>query len=250
MTYALEARNLHASYRKGGEEVLKGVDFILESGQSLGILGPNGCGKTTLLRCISGLIPFKGELKLMGDDPSGLSRREIARRASRLLQTGEAYFPYTVEETVLQGRYSKSSGIFGGITQNDREVLERVLDDLDLNAIRHKQLNVLSGGQQQKVFLGRCLAQESPVLLLDEPMNHLDIKAQSELTDHLQEWRSRQGHSLVGVYHDIRMAARLSDRIMLMKDGRTLYYGDPAGALDPGRLEETFGFDAAAFCGL
>jgi iron complex transport system ATP-binding protein len=165
------------------------------------------------------------------------------------------YFPYTVEDTVGMGRYARGKGWFGGLTEEDKSAIEDVLDTLELDDLREKSINELSGGQLQRVFLARTLVQDPAVILLDEPTNHLDLKHQTELLDYLAEWvqgpehngPAHGGRTIIAVLHDLNLARRYSKTAALMADGRIAAQGQTAEVFSGGQLKEVYGMDIKQF---
>ncbi len=254
----LQCENLVCGYGKNPRDnsILTDVSFTIKEGKSLAILGANGSGKTTLLRALSGTLPYEGSIKLLGSEIRSMDRREIASMQAMLSQLSQVYFSYTVEETVMLGRYLYNKGLFGKPGKRDKEVVDRCLRQNGLYNIKDKQILELSGGQRQRVFLARTIAQETPLLLLDEPTNHLDMKYQEELMDYLKEWSSgktvlqdgREVHNtLVGVFHDINMAINLCENMMLVKDGKILAKGTKDEVATDANLHDAYGMDVASY---
>ncbi|WFA08876.1 ABC transporter ATP-binding protein [Tissierella sp. Yu-01] len=241
----LELRNVSAGY--DGVDVLKDISFSLNYGENLCILGPNGCGKTTLIKAIAGLIPIKGKIFIDGKDIGRLKRSEIASKIAVMSQLSSIFFSYTVYETVLLGRYLHMKGVFKEPSKYDKSCVERSLKAVGLYKLRDKQINTLSGGQLQRVFLARTLAQEPSIILLDEPTNHLDLRYQAELIDYLKEWSKEEGHSIVGVLHDINLAMRLGEKFLLLDEGRIMSYGNANKAVTNDLLNKAFGMDVVGF---
>lgn len=244
----LTVENLTCGY--GGGDIVKEASFTLERGEILSLAGENGCGKTTLLRAVCGLIPVKsGEAYIDGKPVSKIPLKERACRIALLSQTGAGgyYSDYTVMDTVLMGRYPRQTGgIFSEASPEDKAAAEKYIAETGLQGLEDRLITELSGGQLQRVFLARTFAQEPDVILLDEPANHLDLKRQTELADHLRRWVS-EGRSVVGVFHDLGFAAAVSDRIMLMKDGRTVLCGKTREVLRSNELNEVFGTDVKGY---
>ncbi|MBO4297183.1 MAG: ABC transporter ATP-binding protein [Clostridia bacterium] len=242
----IELKRVCAGY--GGRDVIHDVSFRFETGVNYCLLGPNGCGKTTLLRAMSGLIPHTGEVLLDGARLETLPRRKIAAKIAVMSQINTIYFPYTVYDTVMLGRYQHMKrGPFGGVGARDREAVERCLASTGLSDLRNRLVSELSGGQCQRVFLAHTLAQEPDAILLDEPTNHLDIRHQVELIDYLKDWTADGKHSVVGVFHDMNLALRLTDRALFMKDGRLLGSGRFGEVAGRAFLTELFGMDIAGY---
>ncbi|MFV0401975.1 MAG: ABC transporter ATP-binding protein [Oscillospiraceae bacterium] len=246
MESVLELQNLRAGY--GGDDVLKGISVSQARGRNLCVLGPNGSGKSTLLKVLAGVLPYEGSALICGEEIAAMKRRELSRQVALMGQLEGAAFPYSVYETVLLGRYGRSKrGLFSGWTEEDRAAAEEYLRETDLWELRETPIIELSGGQLQRVFFARTLVQEPSVILLDEPTNHLDLRYQAELLRLLLDWSRREGHSLVGVLHDINMALQLADDLLLLKEGEVAAFGPAEDVLTPALLEKVYGIDVAGY---
>ena len=213
----------HLTCGYGGEPVVKDVSFRVGEGEKLCILGPNGCGKTTLLRALAWLLPCEGTVELAGADLRSLSARQRARKLALMSQLAPAAFDYTVYETVMLGRYAhQRGGLLAGESDADRKAVEDSLNLTGTWELRDRLVTQLSGGQLQRVFLARTFAQEPQVILLDEPTNHLDLRCQAELIDSLRSWANRPGRCVVGVFHDINLALSFADTVLLLDRGSVL----------------------------
>lgn len=241
----LTLQNVRAGY--GGKDVLHGVSLEVESGECLCILGPNGCGKTTLLRVIAGLLPAHGEVILSGSPLSAMNRREIASRVGLLSQLSRVYFSYTIYHTVMLGRYLHMKGAFWAPQKADHDCVRRCLETVGLWDMRERMIDTLSGGQLQRVFLARTLAQEPALILLDEPTNHLDLKHQAALMDALREWSGQGLRAVVGVLHDINLAMSFADRLLLMQDGNVKACGTAKDVMRADLLREVFDMDVSQY---
>ncbi len=233
----IRAENLCAGYDANGD-ILHDISFTLRDGEKLCVIGPNGCGKTTLLRVLAGTLPYRGSLAVTIQDSASprygreiertaLAAKEAARESGFLTQLTTAYFSFTVAETVMLGRYAhQNSGFAPGTTKMDRRIAEKAMKACGIQDIRKETLACLSGGQLQRVFLARTLAQNPAVMLLDEPTNHLDLFYQLELLRQLDTWIEDGTHAAVGVFHDLSLALRFADTILLLDQGRVADYGE------------------------
>ena len=241
----LAVRGLTCAY--GDLKVLCDVNFTAKLQSKLLIVGPNGCGKTTLLKAIAGLIPYGGVVEIEGEDVSHFSRKARAKKVGLLSQISTIYFSYTVHETVMQGRYVHlADGIFKSVRKVDDEVVMRYLDMTGLQEFADKSIQTLSGGQLQRVFLARVFAQEPDIILLDEPTNHLDLKYQLELMAYLDEWVKKGRRLVVGVVHDMNLALSFADEILMLKDGRVLAQKQ-SESLDLELMNLTFDVDVMGY---
>jgi iron complex transport system ATP-binding protein len=241
----LKIKNLNAGYK--GIDVIRDITFTAERGKVLCIAGPNGCGKTTLLKAISRLIPYTGSATLDGGELGFLPRKEMARKIAMMGQTAELYFSYSIYDTVALGRYAHSTGLFKNLSKTDKDIIMEVLKKLDLLEEKEKMIDELSGGQQQRVFLARTLAQNPEIILLDEPTNHLDLKHQVELLRRLKNWAQKNSKIILGVLHDLNLARFFADTVVVMDRGRLKACGRPDEVLDGETLRGVYGIDIREF---
>ena len=220
----LTLQNVSAGYN--GIDVINNISLSVKEGENLCIIGPNGCGKTTLIKAISGIIPHEGTIKIDGTDIRKMKREQVAKKIAVMSQISNVYFSYSIYETVILGRYLHMKGrTFKEPSVRDREYTDKCLKAVGLLNIKHKQISTLSGGQLQRVYLARTLAQEPSIILLDEPTNHLDLKHQTELIDFLKDWSKNEGHSVIGVLHDLNLAIKLSNNMLILDNGKIAAYG-------------------------
>lgn len=242
----LTLNNVSAGY--GGVDVLSNISLSVKQGENLCILGPNGCGKTTLIKAIAGLIPSKGNIQIDGKSITKMKRHEIASKIAVMSQISTIFFSYTVYETVLLGRYLHMKGnAFKEPSAYDKSCALECLKAVGLYDLRQRQINTLSGGQLQRVYLARTLAQEPSIILLDEPTNHLDLKNQAELIDYLREWSKFDGHTVIGVLHDINLAIRLADNVLVLKSGKTVAFGKAEEVINSKLLNDVYDMDIVEF---
>lgn len=230
----------------GGGNVLTDISLTVSPGDSIALAGENGCGKTTLLRALCGMVtPTAGGVFLDGKNVAEIPPKELAKSVAMLSQTGAGgdYFEYTVRDAVMMGRYARQKG---GTSKEDIDAVARCIAEVGLAGLEEKNITELSGGQLQRVLLARAFAQEPQVLLLDEPANHLDIRSRVELAELIRRF-TRRGGAVVGVYHDLGYAAMVSQKMLLMKDGRALFWGETAEALRSEMLSEAFETDVRGY---
>ena len=230
----LEARGLRHAF--GPAPVLQGLDLAVRDGEMLGLIGPNGSGKTTALRILHrALVPDAGQVLLEGRDLAELSGRERARRIAVMAQELSGEVPLTAADVVLLGRIPHS-GSFGATTDEDLQIATESLTGAGALHLARREFGVLSGGEKQRVLIARALAQRPRLLLMDEPTNHLDIGSQHHV---LQVVRERRLATVV-VLHDLNLAARYCDRVIVLDQGRALIDGPPAEALDASLVSDTY----------
>ncbi len=231
----------------GDVEVLHDISFELDGSQNVVIIGPNGCGKTTLLRAIAGTLPYRGDISIDGQQVSKTKKSTLAKKVALLSQSNDIYFNYTVYDTVMMGRYSHQAGLFSVTNNTDKEVVERAIERTGLTELRDREIDTLSGGQLQRVFLAKTLAQDPQIILLDEPTNHLDLRHQINLIEFLKEWSSEKGHCVVGVLHDINLAMNFCDRMILLNEGRIVADSVPEDVLTSDDLKKTYRMDVSQY---
>lgn len=235
----LQARRLYCGY--DGREVVSGVDLSLRRGEFLGLIGPNGSGKTTLLRALAGRLPASaGEVLLEGEPMRARPRREVARTLAVVPQISSPPFEFTVREIVAMGR-TPHLGRLQGERAADRSAIDRAMALADIAPLGGRPVTELSGGEFQRVVIARALAQEAPVMLLDEPAAHLDIGHQVEVFDLLVRLNRAEGRSILCVSHDLNLAARYCDRLVAMMDGRVFAEGPPGDVLTEERVGALYG---------
>ena len=235
----MEIKNVAYHY-KGGPQVLQDVSFTLEPGQFLAILGNNGAGKSTLLKCFNHILkPDAGEVLLDGENLLSMSAREVAKRVAFVSQSVPST-QMTVHDVVMLGRrpYMK-----WGFTEEDHAIVHDAMHRLDVEDMRGRFLNQLSGGEKQKVMLARALAQQPKVLLLDEPTSALDIQNQYQVLNLVRSICHKDQITAIVVIHDLNLALRFCDRFLLLKGGEVFRYGDRS-VLDGEALRQVYGVQA------
>lgn len=239
----LKLTNVCAGY--GGVDVIHDISLEIAPGENMSIIGANGCGKSTLLKVIAGLLPYRGEITLAGKPLHRIKRRDLSAKIAMLSQMSPLYYSYNVYDTVMMGRYVHSTSSLLPPSRADREMVELCLKSVDMLAEQDRDITKLSGGQLQRVFLARTLAQDPQIILLDEPTNHLDLKFQIEILDYLINWARDNNRAIVGVLHDINHAMRLSEYIVAMLAGKITKQGK--GTISDELLQTVYDVDVAGY---
>lgn len=222
----LQVDNLTGGY--GKEPIVKNISFHVNKGEILGILGPNGSGKSTLLKIISGILPKQaGRIRIDGEDAKIYSQKQFAKKVAVLPQLHAHAFSHTVKDTVALGRYPHQTGLFSSWSDEDERAVTEALAYTGITRYKDTAIELLSGGEQQRVFVAQALAQEAPILLLDEPTNHLDIAHQQQLLDTIRKHAVEKGVTVISVFHDVNLASLYCDRLLLMEKGEIARVGEP-----------------------
>ncbi len=231
----------NVSFSYGRLQVLKDVTMNAKEGEIVCLLGPNGAGKSTLLKCILGALkPQRGRIIINGDDISNIDSIELAKLIGYVPQVIEQTFPLTVFEVILTGRLPHLSWT---PRQSDLEAVRTAMRLLGIENLAWKNLSELSGGQRQKVLLAMALAKEPSILLLDEPTSNLDLNSQLEVMDVIRDV-VEDGKTAIVALHDLNLALRYADRVVVMKDGRVIADGKPAEVLEEDVIEGVYGVKA------
>ncbi len=224
------------------KDVLCGIDFTILPGQIVSIIGPNGSGKSTLLRCMNRILKTqKGIISLFGKSIHEFDLRELSKMMGYVPQQESSSLSFTVFETVLMGRRPH---IGWQVSDHDLRIVHDTLHHLRLHDHRHKRMDELSGGEKQKVLIARALAQEPSVMLLDEPTSNLDPKHQLEVFELITNLSRARGISIICAIHDLHLAARYSDTILMLKKGKIIAQGPPKAVMTAENLEIVYGIEA------
>jgi iron complex transport system ATP-binding protein len=238
---ALRVERLTVAYR--GRPVLSDVDLHVDAGERVALVGPNGAGKSTLLRAIAGLVePAAGSIELTGSPLVRLDRLAVARRLAVVPQLPQLPFATTVEEVVALGRLPHER-LIRGLRPADRAAIAAAIDRVGVGHLLGRDARELSLGERQLVLLAVAVAQDAPVLVLDEPTVHLDLRHQVEVMELLADLNARDGTTIFAVLHDVGLAAHFFPRIVVLDRGRVVADGPPAEALTDETLREVFGVD-------
>jgi iron complex transport system ATP-binding protein len=234
----LEIENLQVAYNR--RTVLEDITISVRPGEIVGLIGPNGAGKTTLIRAISGVLPVKqGAVRIFGHELHRLSERERARYLSVVPQARNLPPSFTVYESALIGR-TPYLGWLGQTARADHDLTRHALEQTQLKELSERRVGELSGGEQQRVLLARALAQETPVLLLDEPTTHLDLRHQSSLLNLVRSLANERQLAILMALHDLNLAGLYTDRVALLVDGRLAALGSPLEVLTEKNLAAVY----------
>lgn len=235
----LSIQNVTAGY--GRKIVLDGVSMEVGDGGFLGLIGPNGSGKTTFLRVLTGVLaPSEGQVLLRGVNLQDVGRRQIARTMAFLPQDLALDFSFTVREVTLMGR-SPHLARTGRETRRDLEVTERAMKLTGVAHLADRIITELSGGERQRAFIAMCLAQEPELLVLDEPTNHLDIAHQLSALDLIRGLNRETGMTVISVFHDLNLAAEYCEELAVLDRGRVEALGSPEDVLTPDMILRVYG---------
>lgn len=227
--------------KMGRQWVLKDVSLQVKAGEMLGIIGPNGSGKSTLLRLLSGEEPpDEGEIWLDNQPLDAYSLKDRAKKWAVLTQEQVSDLSFTAEEIVFMGRYPYRRHFFGQ-TDEDERVVGRVMQETQVQPIRHRRYSELSGGERQRVAIARVMSQEPQLLILDEPTTYLDIHYQLAVLDRLKSWQKTYGLTIIVVLHDLNLAAQYCDSLLVLKNGKQVRTGTARQVIEPGLVEEVYG---------
>jgi iron complex transport system ATP-binding protein len=227
----------------GDRLVVEGLSLAVETGQITAVVGPNACGKSTLLRALARILePQRGQVVLDGEAIHGLPTKEVARRLGMLPQTPIAPDGILVADLVARGR-SPHQRLFQQWSVADEGSVVAALEATETLDLAERPVDELSGGQRQRVWIAMALAQETPILLLDEPTTFLDITHQVEVLELISSLNREQGRTVVMVLHDLNLACRYSHRLVAMREGRIVAEGLPAEVIDAATVAAVFGLD-------
>lgn len=237
---SVEVKNLSFSYR--ARSVLTNVSFTAERGRLLSVLGPNGVGKSTLFRCILGLLKgYTGQILVDGADAKSLTARELARAVAYIPQSSYPAFSYSVHDMVLMGTQSRFSPFSSPGREGERLAAE-ALERLGIESLAHRAYTKLSGGERQLVLIARALAQQSPILLMDEPTANLDYGNQMRVLSKVRAL-TEEGYAILQSTHNPEQAYLFSHEILAMKDGSVLARGAPEEVLTAGLVRDLYGVE-------
>jgi len=229
-----------ACFSYGSRPVLENVTMSIKEGEVVSIVGPNGSGKSTLLKCINRILKPEGAILVNGKDLVGVKSKELAKLLGYVPQSINHSFPATVFDTVLLGRKPYVSW---SVSSEDTEIVSNIISLMGLKDMALRQSNELSGGERQKVFMARALAQEPDVLLLDEPTSNLDMRHQLEVLEIIKSMAKTKKIAAVIAIHDLNLAAQFSDRLIFLENGNIYNAGTPAEVITVENIRRIYGVE-------
>ena len=236
----IEIKNLSFSYE---EEVLNNINITMEKGKFYTIIGPNGSGKTTLLRLISkALNANKKEIFIEDKDLNSINSKLLSQKMAMVPQNTEIEFDFSVEDIVLMGRTPHISR-FSSEGEKDFHIAKVAMEITNTLKFKDKKINELSGGERQRVIVARAICQDTEIILLDEPISHLDIHHQIEIMNEIKQLNENKKITIVAVLHDLNLAAAYSDHMILMNNGRIHSHGKPSDVLNEKAIKEVYDLD-------
>ena len=241
----LNIKNLKVKIEE--KEIIKDVSFELSENEILMLIGPNGSGKTTIIKSIMQSLKHDGVITLYDKDISSFSLRELAKNIGGLMQKHDPQFAYSVYNVVSIGRYSYSKGILGGLSSEDIKKIDEALEITGIKKLKDQSVITLSGGELQRVFLAQLFAQNPKILILDEPTNNLDLRYQIEIFDIVKEWSKQPGRAVISIVHDLNLVYTYGTKALLLEAGEVYAYGRVKDVLSKENLKAVYHVDVAAW---
>lgn len=239
----MELKLINVSYDYKQGNILKNIEWEFNKSKFYGIVGPNGSGKTTLLKLIAQLLKVEqGTIQLFGKDITNYKEKERARRVAFVPQILDMTFAFSVEEIVSMGRYPYMDS-FGELNETDKSIIEKALKKTELLSLKERKVNTLSGGELQRVILARAIAQQTDILLLDEPISHLDIHHQLGILKMIKSLCESQDLTAICVMHDLNLTMKFCENVIMLKDGEVFSAGATKEVLNKGNIKDVYGID-------
>ncbi len=237
----IKLKNVSSGYKDN--IIIKDINLEFKSENFYSIIGLNGSGKSTLLNTIMGLINYEGLIEIDGVNIKKMNIKDRSKKISYLTQSNSIEFSYNVIDTILMARYPFTKGIFKQYTNEDYNKVEKIIKELNIESIKYKLYNDLSGGQQQKVHLAKALINNPDILLLDEPTNHLDLSYKVEILDYIKEWSSKKNKLVIAILHDLNFVMEFSEKVVLIDKGKVLVHGNKKDVLTCKSIDEVYKLD-------
>ncbi len=242
---AFEVKNI--SFYYGRNRALDDLSLAIEQGRFYGVVGPNGCGKTTLLDIlVRNKTPGSGTIKFLGMDMGGYTRRRLAKEISLVPQDFYINFAFTPHEIVLMGRHPYIPR-FSSPSSRDLELVAEIMEKMEIDGFNDRHITELSGGERQRVIFARALAQDTPVLILDEGTSSMDIRHTLTTLDMVAHDVKKRGKTVISTFHDLNMAAAYCDRLIFMRSGRVVSEGDTDEVLNEENIRDIFEVDSKIY---
>lgn len=240
--FAIEVENLQFGYN---EKIIDNISFKIEEGKFVSLIGPNGSGKSTIIKLLNHLYPpWQGRILIDNEDINSFSKKELARKISLVPQNTLIEYEFTVEDIVLMGRYPYKKR-FERYNEEDYEIAYHALKATNTFHIKDKIITEISGGERQRVIIAKALAQETPIILLDEPTAHLDINHQMEILNLLRRLNKEKKTTIIIAIHDINLASRFSDEIIILSMGKIIDNGIPENVITKENMEKVYSVKVA-----
>ncbi len=238
MTSKIKTKSLNFNYITS--HVLKNIHLDIQPGTFTSILGPNGSGKTTLLKNLCGILkPQFGDIAINSAPLETFTQRELAKEMAVVHQSSDIHFDFTIFDIVLMGRYAHLS-FFQNVSEHDKLIVHDAMLETDTWNIKDKSIHEISGGERQRVIIARALAQQAEILLLDEPISHLDLKHQLSILSICKQLATEKGIAVLTTLHDINLASRYSDTIILLNKGKVIAKGSPRAVITKENIEKIY----------
>lgn len=240
----IELKNILFQYHSRQESIQFQLEidyWHIPRGEFLSIIGPNGCGKSTLLKLIAGLLnPDEGSISIENISSNKLSRKDFAKHVAYVPQSSVSYYPFTVYEIVMMGR-TPYLNYMGFEKENDKEIVKEALDTLEITHLKNKSITELSGGEAQRVFIARAIAQSAKIILLDEPNSHLDLHHQLSIYELMHKFCNENDYTIISVSHDLNLVGIFSHQVVFMDNGRIILEGEKEKIFNSENIKKIFG---------